>query len=69
MLLTLKHTLMLYLRDKMAAVLQELRKAIEDHGIKAHFPVEVRFVKGDDIFLSLATGRKSKCFIGILMFR
>lgn len=29
----------------------------------AHFPIEVRFVKGDDIWLSPAYG-EDKCYIG-----
>jgi len=36
--------------------------------VVAHFPIEVRFVKGDDILLSPAYGQ-DVCFIGIIMYR
>ncbi|KAF9329109.1 hypothetical protein BG006_007810 [Podila minutissima] len=36
--------------------------------LKAHFPVEIRFVKKDDVWLSPAYGVDS-CYIGIIMYR
>lgn len=36
--------------------------------VKVHFGVEIRFVKGDDIWLSPSTGQDS-CWLNILMFR
>jgi L-gulonolactone oxidase len=49
-------------------VLYELKNWIEEHSFPAHFPVEVRFVKKDDIWLSPAYGRES-CYINIVMYR
>ena len=37
--------------------------------IHAHFPVEIRFVKGDDIWLSPAYGDGVFCYIGIIVYR
>ncbi|KAI8926092.1 L-gulono-gamma-lactone oxidase precursor [Entophlyctis helioformis] len=49
--------------------LERLKKFIEDHPeVVAHSPVEIRFVKGDDIPLSMCQGRDT-CFIGIIMYR
>jgi len=42
---------------------RRLRNLIEQNGFKVHFPVEIRFVKGDDIWLSPAYGG-DKCYIG-----
>lgn len=41
------------------AVIKALRKAIDKHQFKVHFPIENRVVKGDDIYLSPAYGRDS----------
>ncbi len=46
-----------------AAALRELREEIERNRMKVNFVVEVRFVKGDKIWLSPAYGRNS-CYIG-----
>jgi len=54
--------------ENTAEALIALEKFIESHDIKAHFPVEVRFVKKDEIPLSPAYGRDT-CFIGIIMYR
>ncbi|KAF9585167.1 hypothetical protein BGW38_003630 [Lunasporangiospora selenospora] len=37
------------------------------NGLKVHFPVEIRFVKKDDVWLSPAYGVDS-CYIGIIMY-
>lgn len=55
-------------QDKVGVVLTELQAWIVNSGFPAHFPVEVRFVKGDDIYLSPAYGRDS-CYINIIMYR
>lgn len=39
-----------------------------DDGVRPHFPVEVRFVDADGIWLSHCYGRKT-CFIGVIQFR
>lgn len=49
--------------------LLELKQFIErEKDLRVHFPIEVRFVKRDDIWLSPCFGRDS-CFIGIIMYR
>jgi L-gulonolactone oxidase len=55
--------------EKAPQVLLELRRWIDaTKNMVVHFPVEVRFVKGDDIYLSPASGRDS-CYINIIMYR
>ena len=36
--------------------------------MRVHFPVEVRFVQADEIYLSPASGRDS-CYINVIMYR
>ncbi|XP_013393536.1 L-gulonolactone oxidase isoform X2 [Lingula anatina] len=55
-------------REKTAEVLLELKDWIETNQFPAHFPVEVRFVMADNIYLSPAYNMDS-CYINILMFR
>jgi L-gulonolactone oxidase len=55
-------------RDQVASAVRAVRKLIEDEGLLVSFPIEVRFVKGDDIPLSMAHGRDS-CFIAVHMAR
>jgi L-gulonolactone oxidase len=50
------------------AVLSELRAAIDTCGFKAHFPVEVRFVAGDDIPLSPSYGHPT-AWIGVIAYK
>eukprot|EP01102_Stenamoeba_stenopodia_P008548 TRINITY_DN2465_c0_g1_i1.p1 TRINITY_DN2465_c0_g1~~TRINITY_DN2465_c0_g1_i1.p1 ORF type:complete len:547 (-),score=120.71 TRINITY_DN2465_c0_g1_i1:219-1859(-) len=50
------------------AALIALKEMIAKSGFRVHFPVEVRFVKGDDIMLSPCYGRDC-CYIGIIMYR
>ncbi len=45
--------------------IEEIRSLIQKKNYKAHLPIEVRFVKGDDIWLSPCQGRDS-CYIGII---
>lgn len=55
--------------ERTAKVLLELKNWIDSTpNIYVHFPVEVRFVKEDDIYLSPAFGRNS-AFINIIMYR
>ncbi|XP_015913395.1 L-gulonolactone oxidase [Parasteatoda tepidariorum] len=55
--------------EKTGAVLWELREWIETTPeVYVHFPIEVRFCKADNIFLSPAHGRNT-CYINILMYR
>lgn len=46
----------------------ELRELIQRKQIPAHFPVEVRYVRGDDTWMSPAYGRDS-VYIGVIMFK
>lgn len=55
-------------RDKAATILQELKAWIEKRGYPAHFPIEVRFVKADDLMISPASDRET-CFINIITYR
>ncbi|XP_074659920.1 L-gulonolactone oxidase-like isoform X1 [Tubulanus polymorphus] len=55
-------------RDKTALVLKELQTRIIQNHHQAHLPIEVRFVKSDDIYLSPAYGRDST-YINIISYR
>ncbi|GFS01354.1 L-gulonolactone oxidase, partial [Elysia marginata] len=55
-------------REKTGAVLFELKEWIERTRFPAHLPVEVRFVKGDNNYLSPCYQRDS-CYINIIMYR
>ncbi|XP_049850277.1 L-gulonolactone oxidase-like [Schistocerca gregaria] len=46
-----------------------LQLLITEHNINANWPVEVRFVRNDDIWLSPCYGESDRCFIGIIMYR
>ncbi|KAI7905527.1 D-arabinono-1,4-lactone oxidase-domain-containing protein [Cokeromyces recurvatus] len=50
------------------AALRKLDTFIVENDLKVHFPVEIRFVDEDDVWLSPAYGRKT-CYIGIIMYR
>ncbi|KAH6573453.1 hypothetical protein BASA62_002980 [Batrachochytrium salamandrivorans] len=55
--------------SKAPEALTRLKKFLEEHPeVVAHSPVEIRFVKRDDIYLSMANGHDT-CFIGIIMYR
>ncbi|KAI9365256.1 D-arabinono-1,4-lactone oxidase-domain-containing protein [Pilaira anomala] len=49
-------------------MLRRLDKFITENDLKVHFPVEIRFVDEDDVWLSPAYGRKT-CYIGVIMYR
>jgi L-gulonolactone oxidase len=44
-----------------------IREMIRDKGYRVHLPIEVRFAKGDDIWLSPSYGRDS-CYIGVIAY-
>ena len=44
-----------------------IRQMLRDRGYQVHLPIEVRFVKGDDIWLSPCQGRDS-CYIGVIAY-
>jgi FAD/FMN-containing dehydrogenase len=54
--------------DRLVEVLQEVRACIEREGFCVNFPLEVRFGKGDDIWLSPAYGRDS-AYVAVHMYR
>ncbi|KAL4071643.1 D-arabinono-1,4-lactone oxidase-domain-containing protein [Scleroderma yunnanense] len=46
-----------------------LQQEIADpHGLRPHFPIEIRFSDSDDIWLSPSNGRKT-CWIGIIQYK
>lgn len=54
-------------RAHAAEALKAVLDVIEERGFEVSFPIEVRFVAGDDAFLSPATGRDT-CYIAVHMF-
>ncbi|ORY89984.1 D-arabinono-1,4-lactone oxidase-domain-containing protein [Syncephalastrum racemosum] len=54
--------------DEAPKVLRELEQFINSSDLKVHYPVEIRFVEEDDIWLSPSYGRKT-CYIGVIMYR
>ena len=54
-------------QDKCEEVLTRLKGFIEKEKIRVNFPIEVRFVKEDDIFLSPAY-KSNRCYIAIHMY-
>ncbi len=55
-------------RAHFAAALEEIDATIRRQRFQVHFPIECRFVAGDDIFLSPASGRDS-AYIAVHMYR
>ncbi|KAM9083537.1 L-gulonolactone oxidase isoform 1-T1 [Megaptera novaeangliae] len=56
-------------REKTKEALLELKAMLEAHPkVVAHYPVEVRFTRGDDILLSPCFQRDS-CYMNIIMYR
>ncbi|TPG74455.1 FAD-binding protein [Brevibacillus laterosporus] len=54
--------------DKMNEVIKEIEACIKEHRFAVHFPIECRYVKGDDIWLSPAYKRDS-AFIAVHMYK
>lgn len=54
--------------DAVPEILRRLRAAIEAHGLKISFPVEVRIAAGDDIWLSTAHGGP-RAYIAVHQYR
>ncbi|KAG0371699.1 hypothetical protein BGX24_001311 [Mortierella sp. AD032] len=53
---------------EVASSTEATKKANNEAPLKVHFPIEIRFVKQDDVWLSPAYGVDS-CYIGIIMYR
>lgn len=54
--------------EKTQEALEKLKMMISENNLNVHFPVEVRFTKKDDIYLSPSYGHDC-CWIGIIMYR
>lgn len=54
--------------EHLQAVLREMQECIERHRFNVHFPLECRFVRADDIWLSPAYQRAS-AYIAVPMYR
>ncbi|WP_223589912.1 D-arabinono-1,4-lactone oxidase [Neobacillus bataviensis] len=52
----------------METVVREIHQLVQENGYHVHFPVECRYVKGDDIWLSPAYGRDS-AYIAVHMYK
>ncbi|THF73736.1 D-arabinono-1,4-lactone oxidase [Cohnella fermenti] len=52
----------------MADVIREMRAVMERERFAVHFPIECRYAKGDDLWISPATGRDS-AYIAVHMYR
>jgi L-gulono-1,4-lactone dehydrogenase len=55
--------------DAAMPALQEIRSAIDHHGLRVSFPIEVRFLAGDDIPLSTATGAVARAYLAVHQYR
>ena len=55
-------------REAAVEALSRVRAFIKDSGLMISFPVEVRFTKGDDIYLSTAHGRDT-CYIAVHVYQ
>lgn len=54
--------------EHLPTVLEQVRESIDKHQTNVHFPVECRFVRGDDIWLSPAYQRDS-AYIAVHMYK
>ncbi|MBQ4897746.1 FAD-binding protein [Paenibacillus sp. Marseille-P2973] len=54
--------------DRMRIVLEEIREMVDCHQFAVHFPIECRYVQGDNLWLSPANGRDS-AYIAVHMYR
>lgn len=54
--------------NQMRSVLTDIQHVLEKHRFRVHFPIECRYVKGDDIWLSPAYQRDS-AYIAVHMFK
>jgi FAD-linked oxidoreductase len=54
--------------EEFVPVMQEIQECINKHKFAVHFPIECRFVRGDDIWLSPAYQRDS-AYVAVHMYR
>ncbi len=55
-------------KDALASAVRDIARMVERERIRVHFPVECRYVKGDDLPLSPAHGRDS-AYVAVHMYR
>jgi L-gulonolactone oxidase len=55
-------------REALAGAVREVRSMIDQKGLRISFPVEVRVARGDDIWLSTASGRET-CYVAVHVFQ
>jgi L-gulonolactone oxidase len=55
-------------REALASAVREVRSIIDQKGLRISFPVEVRVARGDDIWLSTASGRET-CYVAVHVFQ
>lgn len=55
--------------DAAMPALTEIRAAIDRSGLRISFPIEVRFLGGDDIPLSTATGAGARAYLAVHVYR
>ena len=55
-------------RSRARAGIEAVRRVIDERGFAVPFPLEMRFVAGDDAFLSPAGGRDT-CYLAVHMYR
>lgn len=54
--------------ELMETIVREIHQLVEKNNYQVHFPIECRYVKGDDIWLSPANGRDS-AYIAVHMYK
>lgn len=54
--------------EHFVSAIREIKEAIVKNNVRVHFPIECRFVKSDDIYLSPASGRES-AYIAVHMYK
>lgn len=55
-------------QEHCAEAIIKIKQLIDKSNLKVHFPIEIRFVDKDNIYLSPCYGRRT-CYIGIIMYR
>ncbi|HZQ27906.1 MAG TPA: D-arabinono-1,4-lactone oxidase [Acidimicrobiales bacterium] len=56
-------------RQAVVEALQSLMRWVDGSGLTLSFPVEVRFARGDDIWLSTANGSGDRCYIAVHVYQ
>jgi L-gulonolactone oxidase len=56
-------------REAVVDALRSLMRWVDSSGLQLSFPVEVRFARGDDIWLSTANGSGGRCYIAVHVYQ